>query len=495
MQDNSPTGEIDSEVTNEATSEGSQDSRKGIASRKTALEALMRIEKSDSYSNLVLSEALAKSGFSKRDKAFVTLLVQGVTRNRTLIDSIIAGYSKKSLEKLPASLLNVLRLGVFQLRFLRNVPPRAVLSTSATLARETGHRGQASYATGILRHYLRDIESEDGEVSTAPIKIETVEELTALAKERSLPVWIAERWSSNYGLAIASELIEHAAKEPRLTLRINETAITTDGYLNIIKNAGIEVRPSTLMPNCLIIESKGAVQGGVESLPGYEEGLFSIQDEASALVSQVVAATPGETIVDLCAAPGGKTMHLAENMEGKGRVIAVDRYEKRLKPLKKSRTRLALSNIETVVADGTSWRPEAPVDKVLVDAPCTGTGVLNKRSDIKYRRKVEDLESLPALQLKLLKNAASMLKPGGVLVYATCSLEPEENQKVIDAFMQSSSEEKGGDFSMSALSQFVPEEFASRHGLSDALASGMLQLLPSMDGISGFFIARLRKDS
>ncbi|HMP51645.1 MAG TPA: methyltransferase domain-containing protein, partial [Candidatus Melainabacteria bacterium] len=223
--------------------------------------------------------------------------------------------------------------------------------------------------------------------------------------------------------------------------------------------------------------------------PGYKEGLFSIQDEAASLVSEIVHPNQDTTVIDLCAAPGGKSLHLAEMLEGKGKVIAVDIYEKRLAELKKNRTRLSLSNIEIGTGDGREFQFERLADSVLVDAPCSGTGVLNRRSDLKYRKKPEDLKELPVLQGALLDNAATLVKPGGVLVYSTCSLEPEENQAVIESFLKKWSES----FKLEDLTPYLPESLKNDERLSDTAKAGMLLLHPGIRGLSGFFIARLRK--
>jgi 16S rRNA (cytosine967-C5)-methyltransferase len=273
-------------------------------------------------------------------------------------------------------------------------------------------------------------------------------------------------------------------------------SITTDGLIDIFRSKGMKVEKSRLMPDCIIVLDRGPFSGPINKLPGYDEGLFVVQDDASALVATILSAKSGQTIADLCAAPGGKSLQLGEIMENKGRVVAVDNSEKRLSLLGKERRRLSLTNIEAVVADGTKYKPEQAVDAVLLDAPCSGTGVINRRSDLRWHREEKDIESLVKTQRALLENAAAMLKPGAVLVYSTCSMEKEENQDNIDWFIQTHS-----GFKLDNMEPFMNQELlqswsAESHWseTQKQLRDGYIQLLPSRHGCSGFFICRIKRD-
>ncbi len=464
----------------------------GMLSRKTALDVVMRIEKEGAFSNIALANALKSSPMSKRDKAFVTCLVQGIIRNDSLLDERIKQFSKEPLEKLPLILKNTLRMGIFQLEFLKEIPPHAVLNTSTSLARTCGHKGLAKFTTAILRSYQREYLDGKDNASNPGAEASEVRVISTdpdvLSKEYSVPPWIIVRWQDHYSESTANAFLEFFRGKPKTVLRVNEQSMTPEGLITILGNNGIDCHQSPLVPACLIVDAQGKSRGGVEKFPGYAEGLFTTQDEPSALVSLIVNPQPGETILDLCAAPGGKALHMGELMQNKGRVIAVDKHEKRFKLLRVNRTRLELQNIETVVADGVTYDPAVRVHRALVDAPCSGTGVLNRRPDIKLRRQEEDIQSLANLQFDLLQNAANRLMPGGTLVYATCSLEPEENDGVVDRFVS-----QNPNFQPSALTPFLPEEFVERHALSDSAEKGRLQLQPTMDGVSGFFIARFFK--
>ncbi|MBX9688528.1 MAG: methyltransferase domain-containing protein, partial [Candidatus Obscuribacterales bacterium] len=319
---------------------------------------------------------------------------------------------------------------------------------------------------------------------------------TRLSKKYSLPEWLISRWLKRFGEQETSEILEYAQKIPNLTLRCCQTAISTEGLKNIFENKGMKIEISKLMPDCINIIDRGTLGGPLSKLPGYEEGLFTVQDDASALVAKVLAPKPGWTIVDLCAAPGGKSFHLGELMENKGRIIAVDSSEKRLSLIAKERRRLGLTNIEAVVADGRSFKPEALCDAVLVDAPCSGTGVINRRSDLRQHREEMHIESLVEIQKALIENAAGMLKEGGVLIYSSCSIEAEENEEIVLWFKS-----RHPEFRLDNLSKFFnPEllqswsEEAHWAESSKQLESGYIQLLPSRHGCSGFFISRFVRE-
>lgn len=469
----------------------------GIASRRLAVEVLIRIETEKAYANIALSNALNKKTLQERDRAFVTALVQGVVRRLGEIDGKLQKFSKQPLEKLTGSLRNILRIAVFQLEHMSDIPPSAVLDTSNKLAKAMGHEGNAKYANGVLRNYLRNKEKESaGDGSNAPTVTDQELSDEQLAEKYSLPPWLVSRWVRTWGKEEAIKLLKHSQEIPELALRTCELGISADGLIDIFRRKGIKCRPGELVDSCIIVQDRGPLKGPVEKLPGYQEGLFTVQDEAAAFVSKVVDPKAGEVVVDLCAAPGGKSLHLAELMEGKGRVIAVDVNPSRLNLLKKSRQRMGLTNIEIQAADGREFNPGSPVDRVLIDAPCTGTGVINRRSDIRLRREAPDVEQLVSIQRELLNHAATMVKPGGILVYSTCSIEPEENIENLNWFRETHPE-----FKPESLEPFVPplllERWVSGVGEDPGaprLDEGWLQILPSRHALSGFFICRLRKD-
>ncbi|HEY9773241.1 MAG TPA: 16S rRNA (cytosine(967)-C(5))-methyltransferase RsmB [Planktothrix sp.] len=474
--------------------------KEGLASRRLAVEVLIGIDQEGAYATQALNAAFKRKQLSERDRAFVTALVQGVLRHRMQIDEKLNAISSKPLDKMPAPLRNVLRIALFQLDEMPDIPASAVVNTSADLSRTMGHQGQAKFTNGILRNYLRKKEASAEGTVIDTISQPAVDDASAgaqvLATKYSIPEWIVSRWLDNFGRDETLQLLAHAQSTPELAVRVCEMSLTTDALKRIFADKDIKFHQGELVPSVLIIESRK--HGSPEKWPGYVEGFFTVQDEAAAFVSRAVDAQPGELVVDLCAAPGGKTLHMAEMMNNTGRVIAVDKHEGRLNLLKQNRTRLALTNIEIVTADGRTFEPNKLADRVLLDAPCTGTGVMNRRSDSRFHREPPDLASLTELQRELLANAARMVKPGGILVYSTCSLEPEENFDNIRWFMREFAEFEGDD-----IANFLPEQFRDELCSSwsgpacktepEMTRPYMVQLMPSKHKVSGFFLCRLRK--
>lgn len=476
---------------------------RGVQSRRLALETLIKIERDKAYANLALSAAFKRKTLSERDRAFVTHLVQGVVRNQSAIDEVLASLSHEPIEKMHFVLRNVLRLAIYQLRFMSDLPPSAVLDTSNRLARACGHEGMVKFANGVLRNYVRQMESGSAVESSA-------DDADSLSKKYSLPQWLIDRWTANFGAEEALKLAEWSQSTPQLTVRASEMSIEPAGLKRIFDEKGFPCRHGELVHSCLIFvdqSGKKTFRGSPSKLPGFEEGLFMVQDEAAAFVSVLVAPEKGEVIVDLCAAPGGKTVHMAELMENTGKVIAIDKNTSRLNMVKAARRKLGLTNIEAKGFDGRTFRPDAKVDRVLVDAPCSGTGVINRRSDIRSHREAVDLISLSEMQKELVFNAAEMLKPGGTLVYSTCSIEPEENREVIQWLLSERNDLIPFDLTplinQKLLDAWFPESRqAGDHrgereafvGLTrESLREGFVQFLPSRHGVSGFFVCRLTK--
>jgi 16S rRNA (cytosine967-C5)-methyltransferase len=455
---------------------------KGLSSRKLAVEVLTKVEVDGAFANLALSSAFKRKSLPERDRAFVTALVQGVLRHRDELDADIAGVASQPLKKMTPVVRNLLRVAVFQLKYMSDIPPSAVLDTAIEIGKTTAHAGIGKFVSGVLRAYLRDGQSPVGE--HAPAGEQSAEQL---ATRYSLPLWLVQRWLDTRGRDETIKLLEYSQTVPPLTVRVCESGITSDALLNIFESHGIKARRGALVESCLIIEDRGKYKGPIDKLPGYADGLFIVQDEAAAFASRVVDPRPGDMVLDLCAAPGGKAIHMAELMDGKGKVIAVDIHESRLNMLRQTRQRVGLTNIETVAADGTEYAPAGKIDRVLIDAPCTGTGVINRRSDLRFKREAPDLQSLVELQKRLLGHAAGLLQSGGILVYSTCSIEPEENEEVMNWFLAQQPE-----FQLSSLRPYAAPAFAQQHAAE--LDRGWIQLLPTTHDLSGFFVARFEKN-
>lgn len=476
-----------------APEENKGKNKRGVQSRKVAVEVLTRIETTGAYANLALDVALDKAGMEARDSAFTTALVQGVLRHKSTLDDEISALSSQPINKIKPPVLNLLRIAIFQLSQMEDIPQRAVLDTAGDIARLVGHQGIVKFVNGILRSYLRKIEKQLGREDSSetlnpddlPIDNKSAGQLS---RQYSMPEWLVKRWLISFGQEETISLLVHCQTPPKLTLRANTMAIETDALAQILERQGLKLSRSRLVDSCLIVESKNKNQRKLEELPGYNEGIFSVQDESAAFVAQVVAPQAGEVIIDLCAAPGGKTINMAELMDGKGRIIAVDIHDKRLNLLRDSRLRMGLRNIETKASDGRQFKYAGGADRVLVDAPCSGTGVIAKRADLRSNRDESDLEKLTKIQAALLENAANLLKEGGVLVYSTCSIEKEEGPDVINAFLQNHPE-----FSRDDISNAFPDGLLAELELEEEAANGEVMFLPSRHKLPGFYIARLRK--
>lgn len=464
---------------------------RGTDSRKMAVEVLLKVELDSAYANLALAAAFKRKQLSERDRAFVTYLVQGVIRHTSELDHTLVQLTDRPLEKLAPPLKMVLRIALFQLIHMKNLPASAVLNTATQVARSTGHERSAKFANAVLRRFVKS--PPEGLFETSGQEDNTA----TLSMKYSMPEWLISRWLERFGPTETQKLLEYSVSVPGLTLRTCQMSVDTDALQRILQDKGMKIDRGKLVPACLNIVDRGNLTGPIDKIPGYNEGLFSVQDEAAAFVTNVLSPQTGWTVVDLCAAPGGKSIHIAEHMGNSGRVIAVDIHESRLNMLGKERRRLGLTNIEAIAADGRTFVPKIKIDAVLLDAPCTGTGVINRRSDLRQRRQAPDVETLVATQRQLLDNAANMLPPGGILVYATCSIEQEENYENIRWFL-----EKHPEFKPQSIEGFLPGEIISRWTAESwweetqrDLHNGMLQLLPSRHGFSGFFVCRLKRDS
>lgn len=452
---------------------------KGLAARRLALEVLLKVEIDKAYAKLALNAAFERKLLSERDRAFTTHLVQGVLRHQAELDAALGKLAKQPLAKMPPALKNTLRLAAFQLLYCKEIPVSAVLNTACQIARDTGHAGSAKFVNGVMRAFSKQEQSSSEPAPDAQTE--------SLAEYFSLPEWLIRRWQSNWGKDAAHELMKHSQTIPALTLRCSQLAITPEGLEQIFTTKGIKVKRGELVDSCLTIVDRGKHSGPVSKLPGFPEGLFAVQDEAAAFVAVAADPKPGQIVIDLCAAPGGKTLHLAEIMENKGKITAVDINARRLGMLVQERRRLGLTNIEILEGDGKTIKTDTLCDLVLIDAPCSGTGVINRRSDLRHTRQEPDIAALIEIQRQLLDNAVNLLKPAGAIVYSTCSIEPQENKENIEWFLA-----KHQDFQLDSLTRFIPENTARNwQAISATDEMEMLQLLPNKHGLSGFFICRL----
>ena len=361
--------------------------------------------------------------------------------------------------------------------YLDRIPPDAAVNEAVNIAKKRGHRGVAGMVNGILRNAERNRDS-----LTIPDHLPMAKRISL---QHSHPEWLVKRWLAQYGEEETVAMCADNNRPPHVSVRVNRLRSERERMLTLLREQGIEAAPSLLSKDGIVILSRG---GNLAHSDWYRGGALSIQDESSMVVAAIVDSKPGMRVLDCCAAPGGKTTHIAETMNDEGEVWANDLHEHKQALIQDQARRLGLRSIRTLVSDAAQLGerfPAAHFDRILLDAPCSGLGVIRRKPDIKWRKTPEELRGLPDLQLELLKAASSLLRPGGVLVYSTCTVEPDENERVIAKFLEQHAPHFVPDRELPSL---VPE---SLHPNIDR-ETGSVRILPHHYGSDGFFIARLR---
>jgi 16S rRNA (cytosine967-C5)-methyltransferase len=444
-------------------------------SRILALRVLERVQRAGAYADLLLHAALGRSALSAADRAFATELVYGTLRWRGRIDFLLGHVLDRDLEKLEPLVATALRLGAYQLLFTGGVPAEAAVDESVRCVRAAG----LERATGLVNAVLRRLAREHGGIALPEL---TDDPLGHLTHALSLPGWIAARWLETFGPESAAALARASNDAPPLCVRANRRVVTRERLLAELARRFPAAAPCQYARDGIVLGRRGVP--GVD--PAFLSGRFTVQDEASQLVVALLDPLPGERVLDTCAAPGGKATAAAERVGDAGLVLALDRHPHRLELVERAARRLALPNLRTLARDAA--RPLADIDsgggfdRVLVDAPCSGLGALRRNPDARWRIGPADPARLAETQLALLQNAAAVLRPAGTLVYSTCTLLPEENERVVEAFLR----ETPGVALSPALR--APEEL---RGLLDE--NGFLHCLPHLHDTDGFFAARFER--
>ncbi len=443
--------------------------------RQTAVNILLEVEEKGAYANVALARALRQQDFAAQDRRFLTELVYGAVKAGGTLDWMLRRYVNRPLKKIEPRIRAILRLGLYQLFYLDKVPASAACNTAVELAKKGGHRGSSGFVNAVLRTAVREPEK-----AAFPTGKGHATEHLALASCH--PQWLVKHWVRALGFDAAEKLCHFDNTEAPLCLRTNTLKNTPEELAIALREAGVKCVPSAWTPEGFVVQEHGAL----DALAPLQDGRCQVQDESSMLVAHVVAPQPGEFIIDCCAAPGGKTTHLAQLMQNRGRIVAGDIYEHKLARIQENADRLGIGMIEPVLVDareiGQKYAGQA--DRVLVDAPCSGLGVLRRKPDARWHKSLEKIKALPPLQLAILESAAQAVRPGGVLVYSTCTIEQAENQDVVRAFLADHAE-----FRLEQTGSFLPPlPQAARHAQDD-----MVQLYPQVDGTDGFFIARLSK--
>ena len=444
--------------------------------RSLAGEIILKVDTRKAYADVLLDHALKTTPLGERDRALLTELVYGTLRWRGKIDAELNRHLRRPLSKTDPLIRSVLRVAAYQICFLDRIPDYAAVSEAVELCKQHRNGKSAGFVNGVLRNILRHrnhaILPATNDASTH-----------SLAAEYSHPEWLVKRWIKQFGVPAAKNLMRANNEKAPLLLRVNSLKCGRDELLQLFSQSGIDASPAERSPHGIIVKSGGAI----ENLPGFTEGFFQVQGESSQLIAFLLSPLPGEHILDACAAPGGKTTHIAELMRDQGEVIALDKSRSAIEKLRENIARLQIRSAQLHVADatrelGSSLR--GPYDRILVDAPCSGLGTLRSHPEIKWHRNEDDIQRLRALQSKILQRVVAYLKPRGILVYSTCTLTREENQQVIDSFLA-----RNPEFELQDAARYLPVE--AKHMISGKYFEALLH----RDDTDGFFAARLRKAS
>jgi 16S rRNA (cytosine967-C5)-methyltransferase len=426
--------------------------------RRIALEALVKIEQGGAYSNLLLNQLFKQhSALDPRDRNLITEIVYGSIQHQRLIDFYLQPLIKKKLDQLEQWVKQLLRLSMYQLLFLDRVPERAVVHEAVEISKILGHRGITGMVNGILRNFLRSPRASFEKIKD-PVE--------RLAVKTSHPTWLVQRWVNQFGLDTTTNICEENNRPAKITIRVNRLRGSREQVKGLLIQEGFEVEETSQAQDGLRILSGG----NVAQTSLFQEGYITIQDESSMLIAPLLDPKPGMKVLDACAAPGGKTTHLAEYMENEGQLIAVDLHPHKEKLVQASVKRLGTTIVQTMVADARKLddhlKPE--FDRILLDAPCSGFGVIRRKPDVKWKKDEADISQIADVQVGLLSKVSSLLKEKGQLVYSTCTLDQEENQGVVDRFL-------------------------TEHPHFSVVEGSAQQILPHHFGSDGFFMIKLEK--
>lgn len=439
--------------------------------RKIASNILYEIEYNGAYTNIAVSKAFENiKNLTSEEKGFLSELVHGVTEHRMKIDYIISQFSNIKIKKIAPKVLNALRLGIYQILYMDRIPPSAAVNESVKLAKIAGGQRSGGFVNGILRSIIRNKDN-----------INYPEEPNQyLSVYYSYPIELIDFFLDEFGFEFTEDMLEAFDKHHPVTIRCNTLKTSVDKLRTDLAKNGISAKQinNKDFPRLDYALSTERMRN-IERLSSYKNGEFYIQDIAAMLVAEVLDPQKGDTVIDMCAAPGGKTTHIAEKMENEGIVYAFDIYEHKIKLINENASRLGLDICESKIQDSSVLNEKYihKADRVLVDAPCSGFGIMGRKPDIKYHRQIADIYSLAELSFKILSNGSHYVKSGGTLVFSTCTITREENERVVERFL----DEFGQEFYLDPIEQIKkPNE-------------GYITLYPHIDGTDGFFICKFKK--
>ncbi len=426
------------------------------------------------YSNLVLDKYLKKIS-DARDRALITEMVYGILRLKNRLDYIIKQFASIPIEKMDPPVLQALRMGIYQILYLDRIPGRAAVHETVEAVKGFSKRGAAGFVNGVLRNIIREKEE-------LVFPVPENDGRSYLVDYLSHPEWLVDYWLGIYGFEKTRALCEYNNQAAELIIRINTLKYSEEDFLKVYREEGIELITTWLPGSYAVLDNRG-----VENLPLYREGGFIVQGLSAALVGYIMNPLSGMRILDMAAAPGGKSTHLAELMNNQGEIIALDIHEHKLNLINDNCRRLGVEIVKGIISDARYFKSVEKFDMILLDAPCSGLGLIRQKPEIRWNKSLADIQELAALQLEMLENAIRLLKYEGILLYSTCTLTREENQKNIARLLELYPDK---------IEIMDIKEDLKRLGLADILETdenGLLEIFPSENRAEGFFIAKLKK--
>lgn len=445
-----------------------------INAREVAMKILLDINNNKAYSNLSLNKYL-KDVREKDDENLIREIVYGILENIIYIDYILSKASKIKVKKIHKNILEILRIGIYQLIFMDRIPDSAAVNESVKLAKKYGHKGTIGFTNGVLRSISRDKNKYKD--------IDTDDKTKYISIKYSHPYDLVKRWVDEFGMKFTEDLCRANNERPLLNIRVNTLKTDKKTLVESLAKKGIKTLEGNYAEDCLIINNPFSIT----ELEEFKKGFFTIQDESSMLVSQVMNPKENSKVLDMCAAPGGKSTHIGQDMNNKGYILSRDIYPHKIKLMEENIDRLGIDIIETEVYDGLKIDEKliGKFDYCLLDAPCSGLGLIRRKPEIKINRKEDDIEALSELQYKLIQNIKEYVKVGGYLVYSTCTIEDKENIDLINRFLKENENFKLVN---------IEDRFKNKDGLNN-LKNGYLTLFPNIHNTDGFFIAKMIKEN
>lgn len=454
---------------------GNKDKAVIASAREIALDILVKVEQQGAYSNLLLNSSLQKTAISREDAGLVTELVYGTISRMNTLDYVLGGFVNKGVAKLQPWVRNLLRLSLYQIMYLDRIPSHAAVNEAVNIAKKRGHKGISGMVNGVLRSVLR--------AGDLPVLAQDLTQAERISIQYSHPQWLVECWIAEYGVDTAEAICVANNEPPAVSVRVNTTMISREALLKQMTEQGLHASASEVSP-CGIVVKGG---GNLALSSWYRDGYISVQDESSMLVAEAVAPEPGMRVLDCCAAPGGKTTHMGELMKDEGYIFANDLHPHKAKLISDQAMRLGLDSVVTGSEDALDLEhtlEHHSFDRILLDAPCSGLGVIRRKPDLKWRKQPEDVASIASLQRQLLQSVSKLLKPGGILVYSTCTTAQAENSEVVADFLKHNPDFISVTFDSSLWNRLEGTALAEGEGI---------QLLPHHYGSDGFYISRLQR--